>query len=185
MSDSLSATADTSKALAGLERLVGENREHLARSMAVAGGKVFRDEAKARAPVGGDLSVAEHQNGESNNPGTLRAAIYLAYKGDVSTSDEVVYSVTWNKKLAPHGHLIEFGHWQTHKAYIGSDGFWYSSPAKLAQPRWIAAHPFLRPAFEAARSRAYAAMIERGRQRLPELLSGGYESGSESLQRAE
>lgn len=172
MSDGFTATADVSHALAGLEQLVGENREHLARSMAVAGGKVFRDEAKARAPV---------------DSGRLQSAIYLAYKTDLSTRDNVIYTVTWNKGHgqmgggAPHGHLIEFGHWQKYKAYKGKDGEWYSSKVPLPEPRWIAAHPFLRPAFEAARGRAYAAMIERGRERLPELLSGGYEPGSEPL----
>ena len=173
MADGLtSAKVDISSALAGLAKLAGENRTHLARSMAVAGGQVMRDEAKARAPVGGDLSVQGHQHGESNRPGLLKASIYLAFKDGMSNADHVTYGVTWNHKIAPHGHLVEFGHWQTHKAYIGSDGYWYSTKELLPQPRWIAAHPFLRPAYEAAKGRATEAMMERGRERLPELLAG-------------
>lgn len=184
-SDGFGADADVASALKGLDVLNGDLRVHLARSMAVAGGEVFRDEAKARAPVGGDLAVAAHQHGESNNPGTLKRAIYLAYKTELSSRAEAVYTVTWNKKVAPHGHLVEFGHWQTRKAYVGSDGYWYSTKEPLAQPRWIAANPFLRPAYDAALPRARAAMIARGRERLPELLNNGYDPGSDSQHRAE
>lgn len=172
MADGISARVDTTKALVGLERLVGPNRLHLARSMAVAGGKALRDEAKARAPV---------------LTGRLREMIYLAFSPEGSDATRVVYHVSWRKGRgqmggdAPHGHFIEFGHWQTHKAYIGSDGEWYSSAEKLDTPRWIAAEPFLRPAFESARARSLNAMRERGRERLPELLSGANEPGSELL----
>jgi HK97 gp10 family phage protein len=158
----ISAKVDVSSALAGLQRLGGENRTHLARSMAVAGGKVLRDEVKAFVPV---------------HTGRLKESIYLAFKDTRSTADHVIYSVTWRKGRgqmgggAPHGHLVEFGHWQTHKAYIGSDGQWYSTQIPLANPKWIAAHPFMRPGFEAGHARAQAAMFERGRVRLHELLA--------------
>lgn len=116
---------------AALARLDGPFKEKLARSMAVAGGQVLRDEAKHHAPV---------------DTGLLRDSIYLAFKEDRSTGGQVVYSVSWNSKTAPHGHLIEFGT--------------YKMPAK----------PFLRPAYDAA-PRAQAAMLARGRERAAELLA--------------
>lgn len=146
--------------------LKGPMRESLARSMAVAGGQLLRDEAKARAPVG----TAE---GGSITPGLLRSAIYLAFRDKESTEKVVVYSVTWNSKKAPHGHWPEFGHWQTHARYRGDDGEWYTG-APLKRPKWIAAEPFLRPAFEAMHQRVQVVMIERGRERFAELLADAY-----------
>jgi hypothetical protein len=158
-------TFDTKQVQAGLERLTGELATSLARSMAVAGGQVLRDEAKARAPVG-------TSEGGSITPGLLQSSIYLAYS-DRSTDNRILYSISWNSRKAPHGHLLEFGHWMTHVSFKGPDGEWHSDPSKpLRNPRWIAARPFLRPANDAAGARAVNAMLERGRVRLPELLSG-------------
>ena len=163
MADGTKATFDASGWTAALDKLVGPARESLARSMAVAGGQVLRDEAKARAPV---------------DSGGLRDSIYLAFQDGRSTPTMVQYAVSWNASKAPHGHLLEFGHWQTRAAYQGRDGKWYSG-ALLPNPKWVPAHPFLRPAYEAAKDRARQAMIERGRQRLPELLAG--RGGSDEL----
>lgn len=155
----VNASVDLSSVLAGLDRLSGVS-ESLARSMAVAAGKVVRDEAKARAPV---------------DTGKLRDALYLAYSDRRSRESKVVYSVTWNSEKnsnkAPHGHLLEFGHWQTHALYKGRDGEWYVG-APLAQPKWVPARPFLRPAYEAVAPRMAQIMVNRARERLPELLSG-------------
>jgi Bacteriophage protein of unknown function (DUF646). len=173
MADTIQAKTDFSSALAGLDRLAGAARVSLARSMAVAGGKVLRDEAKLLAPV---------------ESGKLRDAIYLAYKQNKSSSRQQVYSVSWNASHlggAPHGHLIEFGHWRYNKIIHGypqkslkpglKKGHGpqdHVPPGALETPVWVPAHPFLRPAFDSASDRARAAMIERGRQRLPELLAG-------------
>ena len=170
MADGISAKVDMSGVLAGLDKLAGPLRVSLARSMAVAGGKVIRDEAKLLVPV---------------ESGLLRSAIYLAYKDDKSTKDNVTYSVTWNSKKAPHGHLVEFGHWRYNKIINGypqkslREGLKrgrgpqdHVGPGALEHPVWEAAHPFLRPALDTAGPRAVDAMIERGKQRLPELLAG-------------
>ena len=151
---------DVSGVFKGLDRLA-EQKTSLARSMAVAAGKVIRDEAKVRAPV---------------ESGRLRESIYLAYQEGKSTSDRVVYRVSWNSKLAPHGHLVEFGHWRTNAVYVGKDGQWHGSRHRI-QAHWVAAHPFLRPAMEATRERAQQAMLARGRERFAELLSHPPDSG--------
>lgn len=166
---SIAAKVDTSEWTAALDKLVGPARESLARSMAVAGGQVLRDEAKLLAPVGSE-------EGGSIYPGALRDAIYLAYKHHRSTGNQQVYSVSWNAKKAPHGHLLEFGHWQPYvvaKIPGGYGGGYYSTKVKKDTPTWTSAHPFLRPALDSAGARAMDAMIRRGRQRLPELLAGG------------
>lgn len=167
MADTFQAKTDTRSALAGLDSLTGPLATHLARSMAVAGGKVIRDEAILLAP---------------EDSGRLKSAIYLAYKDGRSDENNVTYSITWNAKKAPHGHLLEFGHWQYYAAYKGADGEWYTNKnAPLDHPRWIPAHPFLRPAIDSAGDRAQQAMITRGRERLPELLQGAYQPRDEEF----
>lgn len=150
------AHAQVGDALAGLDRLTGDLATSLARSMCVAGGKVLRDEAKVLAPVA---------------TGKLRDSIYLAFKDNRSSSRQVTYSVTWNASKAPHGHLLEFGHWQPFVTIKTRDGEFITTNVRLPTPKWVAAHPFLRPALDSAASRAISAMIERGRERLPELLA--------------
>lgn len=155
---SITAKVDTSSFEAGLAKLAGPLRISLARSMAVAGGKVIRDEARLRAP---------------KDDGTLSNAMYLAFKEAKSSEKQAVYSVTWHKKKAPHGHLIEFGHWQPYVVVKGSNGQWFTTKKLRPDgPKWISAKPFLRPAADAAGGRAREAMIARGRERLPELLAG-------------
>lgn len=164
------AVTDFSSALAGLANLA-ENKESLARSMGVAGGTIIRDEAKLRAPV----STAD---GSYSVPGSLRAAIYLAHRDPESGESRQVYQVSWNAKRAPHGHLLEFGHWQTKKAIRTPAGRWFSG-ALLPTPKWIAARPFLRPAYEGAMPRAREAMLSRGAERLAEILAKNPEGSDE------
>ena len=45
-------------------------------------------------------------------PGQLRDAIYHVYADQLSSDGHAVYRVSWNAKKAPHGHLIEYGHWR-------------------------------------------------------------------------
>ncbi len=152
-----------------LDGLAAAAKDHLPRSMAVAAGKVYRDEAKARAPRSDAGTVTEFG---PRMP--LAAAIYLAYSDNRSIPEQgfASYSVTWNKSKAPHGHLIEFGHWQTHATYKGKDGKWYSDPKKpLANPKWVSAYPFLRPTYDAMSQIALQAALSRGRERLGEILA--------------
>lgn len=153
---------DDSEWQAAFAKLDGPLKVSLARSMAVAGGKILRDEAKQQAPV---------------QSGKLREAIYLAYKDNMSTEQQVVYSVTWNSKLAPHGHLLEFGHWQPYEVVKLPNGDFFTTNTPLPAPKWTAAKPFLRPAYDTGIERAKQAMIERGRERLPELLAGNAPDG--------
>lgn len=153
----VSAKLDTSGWAEGLAQLSGPLRESLARSMAVAGGRVLRDEAKHLAP---------------KESGLLASSIYLAHKEGRSTEAQVVYSVSWNSKVAPHGHLIEFGHWQKYVVKKLPNGDWFTTDTLLPAPKFVPAHPFLRPALDSAGKRAQQAMVDRGRVRLKELLNG-------------
>ncbi|WP_439444441.1 HK97 gp10 family phage protein [Xanthomonas translucens pv. translucens] len=146
-----------SSALQGLDNLSGMSTR-VARSMGVAAGQVVRDQAKARVSV---------------KSGKLKVAIYLAYRDTISTDTRIVYSVTWNAKKAPHGHLVEFGHWRINELLRGEDGLWRATTTRLPQPVWVPAEPFLRPAYDASLARMGQVAMERGRARLAELLAGG------------
>jgi HK97 gp10 family phage protein len=106
----MSMTVDTSQ-LGGLQAKLNAFKESVKTEVAFSGvaamATVIYDEAKINAPV---------------KSGTLRDAIYRVYSPEKSSDTLKLYRISWNKKKAPHGHLVEFG---TSRA---------------------PAHPFLRPA---------------------------------------
>lgn len=165
---------DFSEVMSRLDGLAGVAKNHLPRSMAVATGKIFRDEAKARAPVFESTKMEAGANIEKPpKPGLLRDAIYLAYSQNRSAPQigQATYSVTWNSTKAPHGHLLEFGHWGTNMLVKGNRGKWVPTNAKLLKPVWVSAKPFLRPAYDAMGQTAIAAGLNRGRERMNEILA--------------
>ncbi|MBV6304935.1 HK97 gp10 family phage protein [Candidimonas humi] len=159
---------DISGALAGLDALGKAAVEHLPRSMAVAGGKVLRDEAKARAPVYDGSTALKGGDTVKRVPGAaiLRNAIYLAYSESRSNPANGIatYSVSWNAAKAPHGHLLEFGHWWTN---VIRNGY----PLREAMPtaKWVPAHPTLRPTITAKGHESVQVALERGRVRFAEI----------------
>jgi hypothetical protein len=174
--DAFSLVTDLRDALAGLDRLKGPIAYSLARSIGVAAGKVYRDEAKQFAPVGADKWY-----GSSTTPGLLKSAIYVAFRENVSTRQQVVYGVSWNAKKAPHGHWAEFGHVQRFEVRTDPGGEWFTTKIPLDKPRHIAATPFLRPAYEGSGARAAAAALDRAKVRYPELLRDAYQPADEEL----
>lgn len=160
-------TVDTTSIFEGIEKLK-EIRESLTRRMGVAGGEVFRDAAKANVP---------------KKSGKLSEAIYLAYRDKESTEAQTVYMVSWNAKKAPHGHLIEFGHWRYNKIINGKaqksligrkrrgrgpqD---HGGPGALEVPKWVAAKPFLGPSFDGNLSKARTVMLQVGREQFSVLM---------------
>ncbi|WP_050808629.1 HK97-gp10 family putative phage morphogenesis protein [Collimonas fungivorans] len=73
--------------------------------------------------------------------GNLESSIYRVYSPERSSETQKTYRISWNKKKAPHGHLLEFG--TSHAA----------------------AKPFLRPAFDKVDQ-----AIEAGKQNMKKRL---------------
>lgn len=161
---------DVDGALLRLEGLGIAAKAHLPRSMAVATGKELRDAAKSFAPVyDGSTGLKGGSNAiKAPQPGLLRDAIYLAFSENRSDPKEgrFVYSVTWNASKAPHGHLLEFGHWRYN--VVAGD---FPRKAELDEAEWVAAKPFLRPGFESHRTVAVEIGMARGKERFAELLA--------------
>lgn len=161
MPDSLSIKFDGTSADAALAEMQAE-LEALVRPVAHTGAEVLFREVKARVASIGRIT------------GNLDASIYKVYSKDNSGPGKATYNISWSAKVAPHGHLVEYGHIQTRKVYVGKDGKWYTSKEPLRDgPRRVAARPFLRPAWDAKGAAAAQAMLVRyteGMQRLLGLL---------------
>lgn len=167
--DGYSMELDASEWDAGLRQLAGPVKESLARRMLVSGGSHMRDHAKLLA---------------TKKSGLLASAIYLVFDAEASTKSNFVYGISWNGKKAPHGHLIEFGHWRYN---IFLNGRWQRSllPGKtkgkgpqdhggagaLKPPEWVKAKPFLRPTLDTQQQATFNIMLDRGRKELPILLA--------------
>lgn len=129
----ISIALDFSKIAAKLDNITTA-AEKAVRPAAQDGAQVFYDEVKQRVP----LSAKSHKSGKKTyNPGTLRKAIYQAFADRESGDGKALYRISWNKTHAFYGRFVEFG---TSK---------------------MAAKPFLRPAYDAARAKAIKAVRER------------------------
>lgn len=114
---------------ADLDRFGAAIAEKVLLSGVAAMAKVMYDEAR--------LNAAKHIKS-----GLLYSAIYRVYAKDKSSDTRKTYEISWNKKTAPHGHLIEFGH--------------SKAPA----------YPFIRPAFDRVND-----AIEAGKARMAERMT--------------
>src|SRR5690606_37034273 len=115
---------DMSEVMAGFKKLEAA-KEPIARAMGVAMGQEVRDEAKVRAPV----LKPEDQGYDQQQSGTLRDAIYLAFddRKHILNPSSYTYTVSWNSRRAPHGHLKEFGFEQPYIVARGAtSGLWYT-----------------------------------------------------------
>jgi len=130
---------------AALNALDDISSESVLRQAAVAGARVVHAEARLRAPV--DLGIYEGKQGK-HPPGFLRDHLIIAYDDEVSVPGRIAsYIVTWSRE-----------------AFYGR--FWEFGTSKMA------AQPFLRPAFDARKTNAAAAVDEVIQVKVRELNSG-------------
>ena len=118
--------------------------EEAIRPAVQAGAQVYYNEVKLRAKRGGE--VRHLKGGRTRPAGLLASAIYQVYSKDNSDAGQATFHISWNKKKAPHGHLVEFG---TSRA-----------PKK----------PFLRPSFDAVHGAAETAVNAEMQKRLKDAL---------------
>ena len=184
MSSSFDLSCDTSSVQESLRAVVRGVNEHCIRPAAQAAAQVFVDEARARAPVADAPTVT--RDGKVIQPGLLRDSIYQAFATHESSPTTAVYHISWRGTRrggggalasAPHGHLLEFGHWRYFALVRSKDGRWRTMvhPSKIGTPRpdrraslavksqyyvalptpvWVAPKPFLAPAYEAKKAAA-------------------------------
>ncbi|WP_312588974.1 HK97 gp10 family phage protein [Comamonas terrigena] len=108
--NSLIASVD----LSGIESLfddIGDAAEEAARPAAQAAAQVFYDAAKA--------NVAKIKKVSGN----LDKALYQAFSPENSGQGFAQYHISWNATTAPHGHLLEHGHWQRYQVVMTRKGW--------------------------------------------------------------
>lgn len=154
---------------------LGDKAEAAARPASQAAAQVFYDEVKRNVERLGHKS------------GNLKRSIYQAFSANNSRPGLATYHVSWNAKIAPHGHLLEYGHLQRYAIGIGKGGKWFTfirpeakgkpKPKRNALqsvkdayyvprkggPKQIPARPFVRPALaksEAAIEAAKAVLFQ-------------------------
>ena len=160
---------DAAEMLEGLDKLEAA-REPVARAMGYAMASAVRDEAKLRVPVGTEF-------GGSLTPGLLRSALYAAYdeRRNVLNPNIYRYVVSWNHEKAPHGHLVEFGHWMPYIYATDTQGNFWTVRPHIEQPNgpvWVAAEPFLGPAFDSQLPSLMRIAIPAGKAKFVEVTSG-------------
>lgn len=140
-------TTNLSGDLAGdLDKFAELIKANIVRNGSQAAAQVFYDEVKARVPV----SLHDHWFYGTHQKyffksGTLKDAIYQVYAKDSSTEYVQTYDVSWNHQKAPYGFMVEYG----------------TSNAP--------AHSFMRAAYEAVKSEAGNAAIQRMQSKMQSL----------------
>lgn len=180
---SFTIRADTAGLEAYLHSL-GDKAEDAVRPAAQAGAEVLYQAARA--------NVAKI----NRKTGRLAGSIYQAYSKAKSGPGVATYNVSWRTKSgggpqAPHGHLIENGHWMYYVTVRDAAGRirlavrpeMRGKPAPKRRkgqdnraafdayyvplpngPQWVPAQPFIRPAMAQARAAQDAAVAELLRQ---------------------
>jgi hypothetical protein len=78
-------------------------------------------------------AVRQNVSALGRKTGNLYDSIYQAYSEDKSAPGKATYHVSWRTArssalpIAPHGHLIEYGHIQRYAVYVGKDGQWHTA----------------------------------------------------------
>lgn len=121
-------TSTLSVDTSGFESLLsdlGDATEEVVRPAAQAGAQVLYDAVKGNVSKIGKVS------------GNLAASIYQAYSRDNSGPVTATYHVSWNHTKAPHGGLVEFGHWQRYQVVQTRAGKWVTviRPEKVGTPK--------------------------------------------------
>jgi HK97 gp10 family phage protein len=115
------------------------------RSAANTGATVIKNEVIARAP---------------EDKGILKSAIYQKHIEELSGTDRQVYYVSWRKGKSSdldafYGKWVEYGHWYVPKKPKGVRTKEHRAANRNV---FVAAHPFLRPAFDTQKDAALTAM---------------------------
>jgi len=137
-----SVSVNSDELLSNLRLFATDVVPKLCRPAAQAAAQVFYDEVRSRVAALGDKpEQAAAEAGVSVGTGNLLRAIYQAHSEDKSVNGKQAYVISWRtgkvKKdkrdkqvqggltIAPHGFLVEFGHWRKYKVYK-RNGRWFT-----------------------------------------------------------
>jgi hypothetical protein len=168
----------------------------IVRGAVATGASVIRKAAISLAPIASPEDLSDEQRA-THPPGTLKKAIYQVRLADASTPTLEVWKVDVRKgsrttkkgnRLASafYAGWVEHGHWSRPASGKGTKAGRIKRRgdrainALAAGARWVPARPYMRPAFEANKAAAVAAMkaylehnISAGKLALEYLKVGG------------
>lgn len=133
--------------LAGFKKQLEAKKEQIekaARPAAKAIADVYYEAVKRNAQAIGA------QPSQWKLTGSLADSIYRVHSDKRSVDGRQIYEISWNRKKAPHGHLVEFGYMRKYEVFFDpKTGEWRALKSKpLEAPVQVAAQPFLRPALD-------------------------------------
>ena len=67
-------------------------------------------------------AVKANVAGIGRKTGNLERSIFQVYSKAKSSESRASYEISWNRKKAPHGHLVEFGYIQRYEMGINEQG---------------------------------------------------------------
>jgi hypothetical protein len=152
-----------------LAQLKGKTANRLIHDACMEGGKVLQAEVRLRAPVN-----ATGQHGTSLPPGALKADIELAF----GIVDRLPAAIVKPGRYTRHvARWLEYGHRLVRGGYskITSSG---SLRGPGRESGAVRPYPFIRPAFETARTPATLAFVASLQRNLPPAVKTGTVSGS-------
>jgi len=133
--------------------------------------KVGSDALRSAANAGASIIKAEIIARAPRQRGILADNIYQKHIAEISSVTSQTYHVSWRKKgdddVPFYGAWVEYGHWYIPRK---PDGITWKKHRTDSKPIFVAAHPFLRPGYEAKKGAALKAMQERLSERVSEAL---------------
>lgn len=144
----------TGDAGADMDAFIDDVLDTCLRPAAHAGALTFYNEARLLVPV---------------KEGVLRDSIYRVHSESLSTRTTQAYEVSWNHSKAPHGYLVENGHWRVNELVRTENGTWIATKNRLKTPVRVPAHSFIRRAFDNQADAAVAAAQQRFTDRFQEI----------------
>lgn len=105
---------------------LADGAEAAVRPAAQEGAQYFYDQVRANVrKLGrktGNLERAIYQAFSRNNSGRTVAQYHVTWRR--GSRGEAADKVAGGQARAPHGHLVEFGHWQRYVVYVDKRGEW-------------------------------------------------------------
>jgi HK97 gp10 family phage protein len=166
-------------ALADLPRNIGRN---VLRGAVRAGAVVVRDEAKVRAPVvTGQLRRALYMKQIREQSNALRQVFYVGVRAGKAYRNLTTKGGKDRSMDAYYAKFVEYGHFSRRSTGRGFAKIGYrrsdrgqrnnellAGEVQSGAVRWIAARPFMRPAWDARKEDALKALAAYLEQRIPQ-----------------
>ena len=144
-----------------LQKLPENIAKNVLRGAVNAGAAIIRDEAKLKAPILHDAIPEKSGPTQQTYFVTVRKGKKLQGQGKKGNKSQDAYYASW----------VEFGHWinTTGRAIGGGRGKDAKRAAAVAagHNKYVAAHPYMRPAYEAKKFDAVEAIKAYLQKRIP------------------